>query len=60
VKLLDNTDDLELRLTAAVRELSQSAALRLSLVRMSAQVTDGLGAKRLAERVTRQSQSLSA
>jgi UDP-2,4-diacetamido-2,4,6-trideoxy-beta-L-altropyranose hydrolase len=60
VKLLENTGDLELRLTAALRELSQSEALRLSLVRTSAQVTDGLGAKRLAERVTRQDQFLSA
>jgi UDP-2,4-diacetamido-2,4,6-trideoxy-beta-L-altropyranose hydrolase len=60
VKLLENTDNLELRLTAALRELSQSEALRLSLVRTSAQVTDGLGAKRLAERVTRQGQFLSA
>ena len=54
VKLLENTSDLELHLTAALHELSQSEALRLSLVRASAQVTDGLGAKRLAERVTRE------
>jgi UDP-2,4-diacetamido-2,4,6-trideoxy-beta-L-altropyranose hydrolase len=53
VKLLENTSDLELHLTAALHELSRSEALRLSLVRASAQVTDGLGAKRLAERVTR-------
>jgi hypothetical protein len=54
VKLLENTSDLELHLTAALHELSQSEALRLSLVRASAQVTDGLGAKRLAEIVTRE------
>jgi UDP-2,4-diacetamido-2,4,6-trideoxy-beta-L-altropyranose hydrolase len=56
VKWLEDTSDLEAALIAALRELCQSEAIRLSLVRAASQVTDGLGAKRLVDEITRRDQ----
>jgi UDP-2,4-diacetamido-2,4,6-trideoxy-beta-L-altropyranose hydrolase len=53
VKLLEDTSDLESAVTTALRELCRSEVVRLSLVRAAAQVTDGMGAKRLVDEVTR-------